>query len=148
MSGLPFFKLIRCFLFYPHIFSFFFQDAKSHPTDGVLVYGMHIEGASWDHATKRLCDPRPDQMRAPAPIVHFLPETDHESNPGEQLSHTRRISPYFLYFDSDSTKTFPRVDRPLPRPTIDVGRFWCVCCTPDCLSRNRSIGKKRSSRAY
>lgn len=61
------------------------QDAKSHPADGVLVYGMHIEGASWDHATKRLCDPRPDQMRAPAPIVHFLPETDHEPNPGEQL---------------------------------------------------------------
>lgn len=61
----------------------FFQDAKSHPADGVLVYGMHIEGASWDHATKRLCDPRPDQMRAPAPLVHFLPETDHEPSPGE-----------------------------------------------------------------
>ncbi len=61
------------------------QDVKSHPTDGVLVYGMHIEGASWDHATKRLCDPRPDQMRAPAPIVHFLPENNHKPDPGEQL---------------------------------------------------------------
>lgn len=73
------------------IFVFFvvLQDVKTHPTDGVLVYGMHIEGASWDHATKRLCDPRPDQMRAPAPMVHFLPETDHKPNPGEQLSLLR-----------------------------------------------------------
>lgn len=59
------------------------QDAKSHPTNGVLVYGMFIEGASWDDATKRLCDPRPDQIRAPAPIVHFLPEVDHTPDPGE-----------------------------------------------------------------
>ncbi|CAN0537188.1 unnamed protein product, partial [Scytosiphon promiscuus] len=57
-------------------------DATSHPADGVLVYGMHLEGASWDHATKRLCDPRPEQMRAPAPMVHFLPETGHTPNPG------------------------------------------------------------------
>lgn len=59
------------------------QDATVHPSDGVLVYDLHIEGAAWDHASKCLCDPRPDQMRALAPIMHFLPETNHEHNPGE-----------------------------------------------------------------
>lgn len=59
------------------------QDLTSHPADGVLVYGMQIEGASWDHESKRLCDPRADQMRSQAPIMHFVPETDHEANPGK-----------------------------------------------------------------
>eukprot|EP00903_Cladosiphon_okamuranus_P017642 g16249.t1 len=68
------------------------EHATRHPADGVLVYGMHIEGASWDHATKRLCDPRPDQMRAPAPIVHFLPETDHEPNPADYVCPTYKTS--------------------------------------------------------
>lgn len=58
------------------------QEVSTHPDEGVLVYGLHIEGASWDHGRKRLCDPRPDQMRAPAPIVHFVPETNHKPNPG------------------------------------------------------------------
>lgn len=59
------------------------QDLTSHPADGVMVYGMQIEGASWDHESKRLCDPRADQMRSQAPIMHFVPETDHELNPGK-----------------------------------------------------------------
>ncbi|CAN0545595.1 unnamed protein product [Ectocarpus sp. 12 AP-2014] len=53
---------------------------------------MHVEGASWDHTTKRLCDPRPDQMRAPAPILHFLPETDHEPNPADYICPTYKTS--------------------------------------------------------
>ncbi|CAM9286047.1 unnamed protein product [Ectocarpus sp. 6 AP-2014] len=68
------------------------EEAKKHPSDGVFVYGMHIEGASWDHVTKRLCDPRPDQMWAPAPIVHFLPETDHEPNPADYICPTYKTS--------------------------------------------------------
>ncbi|CAM9121843.1 unnamed protein product [Hapterophycus canaliculatus] len=65
---------------------------ESHPPDGVLLYGMFIEGASWNDVTKRLCDPRPDQIRAPAPIVHFLPEIDHKPDPADYLCPTYKTS--------------------------------------------------------
>ncbi|CAM9656208.1 unnamed protein product [Ascophyllum nodosum] len=68
------------------------QDLTSHPADGVMVYGMHIEGASWDHVTKRLCDPRHDQIRARAPMLHLLPETDHHTNSEDYVCPTYKTS--------------------------------------------------------
>uniref|UniRef100_A0A7R9YUZ1 Dynein heavy chain C-terminal domain-containing protein n=2 Tax=Chlamydomonas euryale TaxID=1486919 RepID=A0A7R9YUZ1_9CHLO len=53
------------------------RDSKDLPgsvTSGVIVTGLHLEGAGWDERTCALAPPRPRQMTAPLPPVHFRPE--------------------------------------------------------------------------
>ncbi|CAM9197261.1 unnamed protein product [Discosporangium mesarthrocarpum] len=68
------------------------EDATSHPEDGVLVYGMHIEGASWNASERLLQEPNPAETLASAPMVHFLPETGHVANPSNYVCPTYKTS--------------------------------------------------------
>ena len=70
-------------------FNFTVMDAMSGgeladgdlPEDGVLVEGLFVDGARWDPLNRVIADPLPGEMYNPLPIVHFMPERDHVTDP-------------------------------------------------------------------
>ncbi|CAM9578319.1 unnamed protein product [Phaeothamnion confervicola] len=56
------------------------------PCDGVYIYGLYLEGAAWDCAVGRLVEPPPGHRRAPAPLIHLLPEANRPPPPPEDVS--------------------------------------------------------------
>ena len=49
------------------------------PEDGVLVYGMYMDGARWDRDAHLIADSKPGEIYAPWPVVHFTPVKDYRT---------------------------------------------------------------------
>ncbi|XP_078792424.1 dynein axonemal heavy chain 2 isoform X2 [Oryzias latipes] len=49
------------------------KNLISPPMDGVFVWGLFLEGASWDTKNSCLVEPTPMQMVCPVPPIHFKP---------------------------------------------------------------------------
>eukprot|EP01138_Halocafeteria_seosinensis_P006356 gb/GECG01006497.1/.p1 GENE.gb/GECG01006497.1/~~gb/GECG01006497.1/.p1 ORF type:complete len:3153 (+),score=416.35 gb/GECG01006497.1/:1-9459(+) len=62
------------------------------PEDGVLVEGMFVDGARWDPINKVIADPLPGEMFNPLPIVHFMPEKDHQTDPQDYCAPLYKTS--------------------------------------------------------
>ena len=54
------------------------------PEDGCYVYGMHIEGATWNSETHKLTDARPKELYSPMPCFLFLPK-QHRVQPEQGM---------------------------------------------------------------
>ena len=54
------------------------------PEDGCYVYGMHIEGATWNSETHKLADARPKELYSPMPCFLFLPK-QHRVQPEQGM---------------------------------------------------------------
>ncbi|GAA47151.1 dynein heavy chain 5 axonemal [Clonorchis sinensis] len=52
------------------------EDIKEHPTDGVYVHGLYLQGACWDHKNARLVEPRSKQLFDLLPVVHLTVQLD------------------------------------------------------------------------
>ena len=59
------------------------DDIVSAPDDGVVCYGMWMEGARWDPERRMLADSLPGEMYSAMPPVHFLPVANYTPNPAE-----------------------------------------------------------------
>lgn len=46
---------------------------KYPPENGIYIYGLFLEGASWDSANYLLADPKPKELFSPLPIIHLEP---------------------------------------------------------------------------
>jgi len=51
------------------------------PDDGIIVYGLWMEGARWDADARQMAISRPGEMYTPLPVIHFIPEVDHKQKP-------------------------------------------------------------------
>lgn len=51
------------------------------PTDGVYIYGMYLEGASWNKKTKSLNDSKPGEMYTYMPCIYFNPTSGFKRKP-------------------------------------------------------------------
>merc|ERR1712070_740320 len=64
-------------------FSFAFYDEydvnkiSESPENGVIVYGLWMEGARWDAATKQLDESLPGETYSMMVPIHFLPSKNH-----------------------------------------------------------------------
>ncbi len=43
------------------------------PEDGILINGLWVDGARWDHARQWLAESEPGVMISPLPVIHFSP---------------------------------------------------------------------------
>ncbi|XP_041927364.1 dynein heavy chain 6, axonemal-like isoform X2 [Alosa sapidissima] len=74
----------------PHKTQLLFEGADP-PEDGVLVYGLYLNGARWDPESQTLQETLPKLQHYPMPEIHFLPcqKSDepppHRSEPEEHL---------------------------------------------------------------
>jgi len=52
------------------------------PADGVLIYGLFMDGARWDRSALIIDDSRPGEIYSRWPVVHFNPTKDYKTPPG------------------------------------------------------------------
>ncbi|MBN3302923.1 DYH6 protein, partial [Amia calva] len=52
--------------------TFAFEGSEA-PADGVLVFGLYLDGARWDPLSQTLADSLPHQQHCSVPEIHFLP---------------------------------------------------------------------------
>lgn len=52
------------------------------PEDGVLIYGLFMDGARWDRDGLVIEDSNPGEIYSRWPVVHFNPTKDYKTPPG------------------------------------------------------------------
>jgi dynein heavy chain len=58
------------------------EEITEAPEDGVIVFGMYLEGARFDQAANIIVDSRPGRMYDLLPAIHFIPAVNHRQAPG------------------------------------------------------------------
>eukprot|EP00058_Branchiostoma_floridae_P022898 XP_002608388.1 hypothetical protein BRAFLDRAFT_282615 [Branchiostoma floridae] len=48
------------------------EDITSSPAEGVYIYGLFLDGASWDRKNCRLAEPQPKVLFTLLPVVHMF----------------------------------------------------------------------------
>ena len=54
------------------------EDITERAEDGCYAYGFFLEGARWNEKSHILDDSLPKELYTDLPLIHFLPEPDHE----------------------------------------------------------------------
>ena len=102
-----------------------FQQNATPPKDGVLVFGLFLDGARWDLTNHSLSDSLPGQRFCCLPEVHFMP-----SMVSKILSQylVFQIYPTLIpFFCLKSRKKVPKkIDIPVINP---VGHFLSIFFT-------------------
>lgn len=57
-------------------------EEVAEPDDGVIVFGLYLEGARFDMTVKQVTDSQPGQMFDLLPPIHFQPAVNHRQAPG------------------------------------------------------------------
>ncbi|EGR30998.1 hypothetical protein IMG5_119660 [Ichthyophthirius multifiliis] len=55
------------------------------PTDGVYIYGLFLEGASWDRQKRTLIDVKSGEKTCIMPIIHFSPTDKYKEKPDNYI---------------------------------------------------------------
>lgn len=55
------------------------KGLSSKPLDGVYIYGIYLEGATWDKKKKSLVDQLPGEMYTLMPLIYFMPKVDYST---------------------------------------------------------------------
>ena len=50
------------------------SDVHRGPSDGVYIFGLFLENATWDSTERCLVDSAPGEFHSQIPIVHFIPK--------------------------------------------------------------------------
>jgi len=53
-------------------------DVADKPEDGVLTYGMYLEGARWNKTIHMIDDSKPKQLYVEVPLIWFVPKRNRE----------------------------------------------------------------------
>ena len=51
-------------------------DIKQKPEDGCYIYGMYLEGATWDYNRHILTESRPKELYTDIPLIWLIPKAD------------------------------------------------------------------------
>jgi dynein heavy chain len=57
------------------------DDITDAPDDGVIVFGLYLEGARFDHDRWEVADSHPGKMYDLLPAIHFKPAAGHKQAP-------------------------------------------------------------------
>ena len=53
------------------------EQVEAKPEDGVLIYGLYMDGARYNREHKCIDDQIPDELYDPMPLLHFKPTKDY-----------------------------------------------------------------------
>lgn len=57
------------------------EDIQQSPDDGVIIFGLFLEGARFDQALCRVVESKPGEMYDLLPAIHFKPAVGHKQAP-------------------------------------------------------------------
>ena len=57
------------------------EEITESPEDGVIVYGLYLEGARFDREAGVVTESRPGEMYDLLPAIHFQPAVGHKQAP-------------------------------------------------------------------
>ena len=57
------------------------EEITDAPDDGVIVFGLYLEGARYDHSSGLVTESRPGRMYELLPPIHFKPAVGHKQAP-------------------------------------------------------------------
>jgi dynein heavy chain len=58
------------------------EEITESPEDGVIVFGLYLEGARFDREMNRVVESKPGEMYDLLPAIHFQPAVNHKQSPG------------------------------------------------------------------
>ena len=101
------------------------------PEDGVLIYGLFMDGARWDRDALIIEDSRPGEIYSRWPVVHFNPTKDYKTPPGQYSAPIYKTSKRAgtLSTTGMSTNFIVAVDMPTTRdPSYFVLKGAALLC--------------------
>lgn len=113
------------------------QNPSEGPEDGVVTYGLFLDGAAWDSSTNVLADPQPKQLTCVAPCIQVTP-VSKDTSQSNSADTSQEVTVYScpLYKTSErrgilsttghSTNFVMMVDL----PSLQDESFWVLrgCC--------------------
>jgi len=57
------------------------ENITTAPEDGVIIFGLYLEGARFDHTYWRVAESKPGRMYDLLPAIHFKPAVGHKQAP-------------------------------------------------------------------
>jgi dynein heavy chain len=57
------------------------EEITESPDDGVIIFGLFLEGARFDQDEKRVVESKPGKMYDLLPAIHFKPAVGHKQAP-------------------------------------------------------------------
>merc|ERR1719335_1041252 len=70
-------------------FEFVVQDfddpnvIENAPEEGILIYGIFMDGASWDYQEMVITEQEMGVMFCQAPVIHFVPVQNYKKDPDQ-----------------------------------------------------------------
>lgn len=61
------------------------EEITERPDDGVIVFGLYLEGARYDQTTGKMAESIPGKMYDLLPAIHFKPAVDHKQAPNTYM---------------------------------------------------------------
>jgi len=112
------------------------EEVPEAPEDGVYVYGMYLDGAYWDREKQSIVESKKGEMTSPLPVIHFLPEVDHQVTDDVYECPLYKTSVRKGELSSLGQSTNFIVAIELPNKTDKTDEFWVLqgvaaLCQPD-----------------
>jgi dynein heavy chain len=57
------------------------EEITTSPDDGVIIFGLYLEGARFDQTISRVVESTPGKMYDLLPAIHFKPAVNHKQAP-------------------------------------------------------------------
>ena len=57
------------------------EEITESPDDGVIIFGLYLEGARFDQEQNKVVESRPGKMYDLLPAIHFKPAVNHKQAP-------------------------------------------------------------------
>ncbi|OMJ88621.1 hypothetical protein SteCoe_9401 [Stentor coeruleus] len=111
-----------------------YLEVEERPDEGVLIYGLYMEGCRWDFDVMQLEDSRPGEMFSVAPLILFVPSEkgSNEPEPDDYFSmpvYKTSQRAGILSTTGHSTNYIVSIDAPTAKKTsvwvLRGGAFLC-----------------------
>jgi dynein heavy chain len=113
------------------------EDILEPPEDGVIVYGIWMQGARWtDDGGGHLEDSRKGIMFDGLPPVHLVPELAHVQAPGTYMLPCYKTTTRAGALSTTGTSTNFVFSIELPMSTVHDSMFWTLNGTAGILNLN------------
>lgn len=102
------------------------EEIETAPEDGVIIYGLYIEGARFDTATGLVTESKPGRMYELLPAIHFKPAVGHKQAPSTYACPVYKTAVRKGVLSTTGMSTNYVVPIELPISPLDSEQKWIL----------------------